>query len=487
MKSSRTSRTLGLAALVAITSPLAIAEDAGWYGGGSVGRAWAEIDDRRITRELQAAGFATTSISKDERDTAFKLFSGYRFSKYFALEGGYFDLGEFGFVSTTVPAGTLSGATRIRGLNVDAVAFLPFTEKLSAFGRGGLNHAETKTSFADTGLVTVLDPVSNKRASHYKFGVGLQYDFTQALAMRVEAERYRINDAIGNEGDIDFASLNLTYRFGDSGPTWMADAAPDSPPDMAPLVVVVPAPERIEKYCGILDFQFEINQDEIHREVKEKLGVVGTFLKKYPDTTAAIEGHTDNVGTSQQNMELSKRRAEAVVAYLGQTFDVASSRLTATGYGETRPLADNSTEEGKRLNRRIGAVVACATDIEGLTVRPARMTMAMMMEFDRNEASIKPEYRNELYKLANYLKANPTFTATVEGHTGNLQATPELAQQISQRRAQNVMNYLVDNFDINRARLNAQGFGQTRRFAYNTSREGQQENRRVNVIINYPN
>ena len=48
-------------------------------------------------------------------------------------------------------------------------------------------------------------------------------------------------------------------------------------------------------------------------------------------------------------------------------------------------------------------------------------------------------------------------------------------------------NYLVDNFDIDRSRLNAQGFGQTRRYAYNTSREGQQENRRVNVIINYPN
>src|SRR3990170_8542390 len=132
MKSSRTSRTLGLAALVTITSPLAIAEDAGWYAGGSVGRAWADIDGRRITRELQAAGFATTSISQDQRDTAFKLFSGYRFNKYFALEGGYFDLGEFSFVSTTVPAGTLRGDLRVRGLNFDAVAFLPFTEKLSA-------------------------------------------------------------------------------------------------------------------------------------------------------------------------------------------------------------------------------------------------------------------------------------------------------------------------------------------------------------------
>jgi OOP family OmpA-OmpF porin len=48
------------------------------------------------------------------------------------------------------------------------------------------------------------------------------------------------------------------------------------------------------------------------------------------------------------------------------------------------------------------------------------------------------------------------------------------------------VSYLVDNFGIARSRLSAEGFGQTRRFAYNTSLEGQQENRRVNIIINYP-
>jgi OOP family OmpA-OmpF porin len=73
----------------------------------------------------------------------------------------------------------------------------------------------------------------------------------------------------------------------------------------------------------------------------------------------------------------------------------------------------------------------------------------------------------------------------VEGHTGNLQASPELVMQISQQRVQNVVNYLVDNFGISRSRLSAEGFGQTRRVAYNTSLEGQQENRRVNIIFNY--
>jgi OOP family OmpA-OmpF porin len=200
-----------------------------------------------------------------------------------------------------------------------------------------------------------------------------------------------------------------------------------------------------------------------------------------------IEGHTDNVGTPEDNRELSQRRAASVVNYLVDSFQISPSRLTAVGYGDTRPVADNRTEEGKRLNRRIDAVIACVTDIAGLTVIPARITMAMQIEFDQNKADIKPQHRDDLRKVADFLNANPSVTATVEGHTANLQATPELALEISQRRAQNVVNYLVDNFGIARSRLTAAGFGNTRRFAYNTSAEGQQENRRVNIILNYPN
>jgi len=56
---------------------------------------------------------------------------------------------------------------------------------------------------------------------------------------------------------------------------------------------------------------------------------------------------------------------------------------------------------------------------------------------------------------------------------------------ISLQRARNVVNYLVDKHGIDRSRLSAEGFGKTRRYAYNSSAEGQQENRRVNIIFNY--
>ncbi len=256
----------------------------------------------------------------------------------------------------------------------------------------------------------------------------------------------------------------------------------------APVTPVssVMTPVRSEQYCGILDFRFEIDQDDIQQEEKEKLAAVGDFLTRHSDSIALIEGHTDNVGTPEYNLALSQRRAESVVRYLVENIHIAPARLTAVGYGDTRPLVANDSELGKRMNRRIDAVIACATDVAGLTVIPARLSMALRIEFDQNKADLKPQYAEDLSKVAFLLKANPTVSAAVEGHASNLQTTPELAMDISRQRAQNVVNYLIDNFGIAPARLTAEGFGQTRRVAYDTSLAAAQENSRVNIIFNYP-
>lgn len=498
MKATRTSGTLSLAIFAILASPFAMAnndpatpsltDDSYWYGGLNIGQSRAKIDDARVTNDLLGAGFTTTSINDDNHHFGYKLFGGYKFNQNFALEGGYFDLGRFGFTAITLPAGTLSGDTRLRGLNVDAVGMLPFTENFSGFARIGLDYIQAKDNFNGTGFVTVIEPSPSKNQLSYKFGLGLQYDFSDRVGGRVEVERYRVNPAVGNKGDIDLLSLGLVVRFGGkAGNDQPVAEAPPPAQAVAPVLVVVPVVAKSQEYCSILDIQFEINNDDIQRQETEKLGVVGTFMTKYPDTTAVIEGHSDNIGSDEDNMKLSQGRAESVVNYLEDTSHIAASRLSAVGYGATRPIASNDTQEGQRRNRRIDAVIACANDVAGLTVKPARITMAMYIDFDENKADVKPQYNDELRTVADFMKANPAVTATVEGHTANLQATPELSLQISQERAQNVVDYLVTNFGVARSRLAAEGFGQTRRFAYNTSLEGQQENRRVNIIINYPN
>src|SRR3954464_2731810 len=484
MKSTKALGTLCLAGIAAVNIPLAAATEDGWYGGIGIGMSQGNIDGHRLNSQL--GGNAT--INEDNEDLGYKIFGERKFTKNFALEAGYFNLGKFGFNATTPGGGTLNGTAKFQGLNFDAVGILPLTEKFSALGRVGLTYNETKDTFAGTIAVPNANP--SKTEGSYKYGLGVQYDLTRALGLRGEWERYRVNDAVGNKGDVDMLIVGLIYTFGTEKAAPKAAEAPPPAPvyvaQAAPVLVVVPIVAKTQQYCSILDIQFEINQKTVQRESEEKIDKVALFMKKYPNTTAVIGGHSDEVGSAPDNMVLSERRAASVVTYLVDRGGIARSRLKSVGYGETRPIADNSTEAGKRLNRRINAIIACATDIEGIAPIPERITMAMELEFDRNSDVVKPQYREELRKVANFMKANPKVKATVEGHTGNLQASPQQAMEISQRRAQNVVNYLVTEFAVPRSRLAAEGFGQTRRFAYNTSLEGQQENRRVNIILDFP-
>ncbi len=483
MKTKQVTGTLALAlfAGLATAAPMKVVHEDGWYVGANGGITQSTIDQQRITNSLHSTGFTVTGFSVDEEDSGYKFFGGYQFG-HFALEGGYFDLGTHAFTATTtLPSGTLSGQLEVSGLSLDLVGTMPLSNRVSLFGRIGATRSEADAMFAGTGGVNVADPTFSKRATNIKYGAGAQFGLTERLHVRLEAERYRVDDAVGNSGDIDLYSLGLVMRFG--GSRHPATTVAEKPaPVKAPVVVVVPA---TEEYCSILDIQFEIDQDEIQLEDEEKLSVVATFLDRYPDTTAVIEGHTDDVGAADTNLRLSQSRADSVVDYLVSKHGIDSERLTAIGYGETRPIADNSTQEGQRQNRRIGTVIACATDIAGLEPLPARITMALQMEFALDDASVDSAYHGELRKVADFLKANPSVTATVEGHAGN--STPSKSMEVSRLRAQNVANYLVSQFGIARSRLNTEGFGEERRFAYNTTLEGQQENRRVNIILNYAN
>src|SRR3954469_22654965 len=487
MKLVRAVGALGLAGIAA-ASASAIAADDGWYLGAGIGQSLEKNHHDRITSELLGSGFTTNSISDDSKDTAWKFFGGHKFNKNFAVEGSYFDHGEFGFTAQTTPPGSLTGRIKLQGVGVDAVGILPLSKEFSAFAKLGLQYHKAEDTFAGTGAVTVNNTNPSKSGGGYKAGLGVQYDFPPSLGLRGEWENYRVNDAVGTKGNINTLMVGLVYMFGAKPAPKAAVAQEPVPvavaPVAEPVLVIVPIVAKTEQYCSILDVQFEINQKTVQRESEEKINKVGIFMKKYPKTTAVIEGHTDEVGTAADNMKLSERRAEGVVTYLVDRAGIARSRLKAVGYGETRPIGDK-TQEGQRLNRRINAVIACATDIEGIEAVPERITMAMEMEFDTNRAELKPQYRDELRKVVNFMKANPRVTATVEGHTSNQQGTAAQSMKLSQERAQSVVNAMTD-MGVDRMRLFPEGFGQTRRFAYNTSVEGRQENRRVNIILDFP-
>src|SRR6185436_1540689 len=116
----------------------------------------------------------------------------------------------------------------------------------SAFGRAGVAYAQARDTFVGTGAVTVANPNPRKNDTNYKFGVGLEYALTQALGLRAEAERYRIDDAVGNKGDVDLFSLGLVYRFGGKTPVVATREAPPAPaPVAAPAAAPAPRPAAV--------------------------------------------------------------------------------------------------------------------------------------------------------------------------------------------------------------------------------------------------
>lgn len=253
----------------------------------------------------------------------------------------------------------------------------------------------------------------------------------------------------------------------------------EAPP--APIPAAEPAPERM-KYCISLNIEFDIDRAIIRPEYHDEVAKVGDFMKKFPTTTALIEGYTDEVGSDDYNMKLSQRRAESVVKYLVEHFGIDQSRLAAVGYGKSKPIADNTTDTGKQKNRRINAIIDCALDVKGITQPPERLCLSLKIEYATDSAEIKPRYYSEVNTVGEYMQKYPTTTAAIEGHTDNV-GSNEHNMKLSQRRAENVVNYLVDKFGIERSRLSAKGYGSSRRIAYNNTAEGRQKNRRINAVI----
>lgn len=100
---------------------------------------------------------------------------------------------------------------------------------------------------------------------------------------------------------------------------------------------------------GIL---FDVNKSDLRTEARTNVGKLAEILNKYDDTDILIEGHTDSTGSDEHNQKLSEQRSAAVSNY-AKGLGVKGSRFTSVGYGESQPIAANSTSEGRQSNRRV--------------------------------------------------------------------------------------------------------------------------------------
>ncbi len=183
-------------------------------------------------------------------------------------------------------------------------------------------------------------------------GAGAKYYFTEMFYARAGVDAlYNID-----QGDTEWqAGVGVGLNFGGGSkpapaPAPVVAAAPEPMPE--------PAPEpALETVRVELDVKFDFDKDRVKEESYGDIKNLADFMNQYPQTTTTVEGHTDSIGSDAYNQGLSERRANAVRNVLVNQYGVDGSRVNAVGYGETRPVADNATDAGRAINRRVEAEV----------------------------------------------------------------------------------------------------------------------------------
>ena len=223
---------------------------------------------------------------------------------------------------------------------------------------------------------------------------------------------------------------------------------------------------------------------------------VARVLNKYPEEKIEILGHTDNWGSDEYNMELSERRAASVKRYLVAQ-GVDPIRLFPAGCGERMPIADNSTSEGRAMNRRIefsiydGVTSKCpkvkkVSEEEFSNLEEKRIANGLAngeklaftnVRFKFDSDILTEDSKDTLNNVASVLKRLTSLKLEIQGHTDS-DGPAVYNQDLSERRAISVKNYLVSK-GIDANRLTTIGYGETNPVTENTTFAGKAKNRRI--------
>lgn len=346
-------------------------EDHSWYLGAGLGIT--ELDP-----DTNNTGYSVT----DDKDSGFKLFGGYDFSERLTVEGFYADLGSAQVGNHVIkPDGAIDYST----LGVSALWYFlrngenkgkNLRKGLQAYVHGGLSTLSNSSNvgFDQTNSVQV------------QYGAGVEYGFDNGIAMRAGIDLY--------DKDAGMAFISVMKRFGVKPKSnKVVEPVSDKVPVAAPVIeeaapsqsVVIPAvavtydidtdkdgvvdrldacadsPKGIDidaKGCSIIEFDFgDINFEpksyELTKDSKQLLDEAVITINTSPELQKIeIQAHTDYKGSGDANLKLSELRAQSVKDYLVSQ-GVIEKRLIAKGYGESQPIADNKTEEGRAKNRRV--------------------------------------------------------------------------------------------------------------------------------------
>lgn len=281
----------------------------------------------------------------DKSDAGGHLGLGYDLSRMFSVEAYVADLGaaEVEFLGSQAGSidyqvygvsllGYLFNSRSGSALMDSDVDGLFRREGLSVYGRAGIGHMLNDSENVE---------YTRDYPTHAAFGLGVEYGFRNGFALRSEL--------MSMDTDAKYWNVGVLKRFGN-----VPVAVPvsvEEPKNAAALPVPVEPKNQVvvEPVTPPLVY-FEFDESEINAEDRGKLDTFAAAMEDN-DVSFVIEGHTDWIAPEQYNMSLSVRRAEAVYNYLVSK-GIPAERMTTIGYGETRPVSNNKTANGRALNRR---------------------------------------------------------------------------------------------------------------------------------------
>jgi OOP family OmpA-OmpF porin len=179
-----------------------------------------------------------------------------------------------------------------------------------------------------------------------QIGFGLSGNLSRNLELRLGYQGYF---ALGGDSyqDNEYSAV-LAWHFRKPVPVPVAAPTPAPTP-------VAPPPKKVIKTYE-LKVLFDFDKSNIKSAYEPQFQEIAQVLKDNPDISLVVEGHTCWIGTEKYNQGLSERRANAVKQKFVQDYGIAANRIETHGYGESRPVADNKTLEGRRKNRRSIAI-----------------------------------------------------------------------------------------------------------------------------------
>lgn len=184
--------------------------------------------------------------------------------------------------------------------------------------------------------------LSNRDLSNLELLAGIKHDATENLALHAGAGT-EVQQGFGSPDYRIYAGLNWTW-----GPLWKKSISRPAPPP----------PVAHERTFVLTNLKFMFDSDELTRESQQEVDEMIAQIREIKDIREmVVEGHTDSKGSDDYNLKLSQRRANAIQRLVAGLVPFDARRISARGYGESRPVADNSNYQGRALNRRVVVIV----------------------------------------------------------------------------------------------------------------------------------